>query len=194
MSHISRSSLRLLVLVLLPGKSLITTVLYLIGRGVLLHFVFWLVLFPWPLIHAGMIIGNSSPGLTLFPFGEVNVCPGGTRVFTCQVSMAATSPPTALPQIHWRIQFETGLSDIHQSYVVSDPVGEVLTNYRSPGYTFTFNLTSSGALHLESTLTVTLDANHSTNYNEASASVILHLTTGTSVLNLIRFMRDPDPW
>ena len=153
-----------------------------------------------------MIIGNSSPGLTLFPFGEVNVCPGGTRVFTCQVSMAATSPPTALPQIHWRIQFETGLSDIHQSYVVSDPVGEVLTNYRSPGYTFTFNLTSSGALHLESTLTVTLDANHSTmdhgltsfgfatvNCNEASASAILHLTTGTSVLNLMRFMRDPDP-
>ena len=79
-----------------------------------------------------MIIGNNSPGLTLFPFGEVNVYPGGMRVFTCQVSMAATSPPTAaaLPQIHWRIQFEeTGLSDIHQSYVMSDPLGEVLTNY-----------------------------------------------------------------
>ena len=168
------------------------TVLCVISSRVLLYYFFGY----YNHTNSGMIISESSLGLTLFPFGEVNVCPGGTRVFTCQVSMAVTSPPAALPQIHWRIQFEeAGLSDIHQSYIVSDPLGEVLTDYRSPGYTFTFNLTSNGALHLESTLTVTLDANCSTmghrhtssgfatvNCNEANASAILHLTTGTSVL------------
>lgn len=118
----------------------------------------------------------------------MNICPGGTRVFTCQDSVATTSSPV-LPMIHWRIQFkEAGLSDVHQSYIPSDLLGDVITDHRSPGYTFTFNLTASSALHLVSTLMVTLDANSigrdqtslgvaTVGCNEQNASATLYITT-----------------
>ena len=102
---------------------------------------------------SGIIIIACSP--TLYPVGEVNVCPGNTRVFTCQVSMGTNM----INRIEWLIQFEAlDLSDILQSYILADPLGDVHIDIRS-GYTFTFNLTSNSSLDFVSTLIVMLDAN-----------------------------------
>ena len=133
----------------------------------------------------------SSP--TLFPVGEVNICLRETRMFTCQVSTATTSHPT----INWLIQFEApGLSDIQQSYISDDPLGDVQVDYRR-GYIFTFNLTSNNALNLVSTLIVTLNVNNmdhdQTSFsvatvicNQANESATLRITTGMSTQKINR--------
>lgn len=135
-------------------------------------------------LDKGMTASHSSA--TLFPVREVNICPGGTRVFTCQVSTATTSGPV-FPQINWWIQFETpSLSDVLQSYVTGDLLGDVATDYRS-GYIFTFNLTSNNASYLESTLAVSLDkyatilfGSAIVDCNQANVSTTLRITTGRS--------------
>ena len=74
-----------------------------------------------------MIASYSSS--TLFPVGEVNICPGETALFTCQVSTTNHSQPV-LPQINWWIQFEApdrDLSDVHQNFISADPLGDLQT-------------------------------------------------------------------
>ena len=126
---------------------------------------------------------------SLIPVGEVNICPGDTRVFECQVSTANTSHPVSA-HIEWLIQFEApDLSDILQSYILGDHLGDVHVDVRS-GYTFVFNLTSNNTLNFVSTLTVTLDAkgmDHQTPFgiatvdcNQENESATLHITTGKS--------------
>ena len=76
-------------------------------------------------LKACIIIIACSP--TLYPVGEVNVCPGDTRVFTCQVSMAINM----VSRIEWLIQFEAlDLSDILQSYILADPLGDVHIDFK----------------------------------------------------------------
>ena len=80
--------------------------------------------------------------MSLSPSGRVCICPGEQLLFTCQVSDSGHNY-TQL-QINWMIQFEApdrGLSDMHQSFVSTDPLGDLQTDYRN-GYNFTFNLTN----------------------------------------------------
>ena len=138
-----------------------------------------------PSLKACIIITACSP--TLYPTGEVNICPGDTRVFTCQISMATNM---VNHRIDWLIQFEAlDLSDVLQSYILADPLGDIHIDIRSV-YTFTFNLTSSSSLDFVSTLTVILDANTmvdqtsfsiaTVDCNQANNSAILHITTSRS--------------
>ena len=85
------------------------------------------------------------------------VCLGETLEFTCQVS-GQPSPS----RLVWMIQFEDSLSepDVIQSYISSDPLGQIQRDRRS-GYSFAFNLTSSNTSVLVSTMMVTVDANSS---------------------------------
>ena len=121
----------------------------------------------------------------------MNICPGDTRVFKCQVSTGNTSHPRPLsPHIEWLVQFESpDLSNIVQSYILADHLGDVHIDARS-GYTFVFNLTSNDILNFMSTLTVTLDTismGHRTSFgiatvdcNQENESATLHITTGKS--------------
>ena len=90
---------------------------------------------------------NSS----LMPSGDVYTCQGDVQVFTCLQFMQHA-------RIEWLIHFERSLSesDVVQSYVPTDPVGEIQTDHRD-GFMFIFNLTSSSSLGLASTLTVVVD-------------------------------------
>ena len=128
----------------------------------------------------------SSPAL--FPVGEVKICPGETRVFTCQVSMDMASNPVLTQIIDWRIHFAApGLADVQQNYIPSDPQGDVRADYRSE-YMFVFNLTSNSALSLVSTLTVTLDSNLNQTSSISTATVTVNCiqqSKSTAVLQII---------
>ena len=87
------------------------------------------------------------------PSGDVYACLGDVQVFTCLQS-------TLHARIDWLIQFGDSLSesDVMQSYVPSDPVGEIQTDHRD-GFMFVFNLTSSSSSGIASDLTVIVDTN-----------------------------------
>ena len=120
-------------------------------------------------------------------------------MFTCQVSMATNM---VNHRIDWLIQFEAqDLSDILQSYILADPLGDVHIDIRS-GYTFIFNLMSNSSLDFVSTLTVILDANTmagqtsfstaTVDCNQANNSAILHITTSRSawIAGTLMYMYD----
>lgn len=100
---------------------------------------------------------SIGTNLALSPNGELHVCEEQPLVLTCEVSAQSPSP-----RIEWIISFGGELSEslVMQSYIPSDPVGEVQTDRRN-GLTFTFNFTSYGTSALVSTLSVMVEANPS---------------------------------
>ena len=115
-------------------------------------------------IHACIYVAGTQS--QLLPVGEVHTCPGETQVYTCRVS-GQLSPL----QLEWRVHFEDSLSepDVIQSYISSDPVGQIQRDHRT-GYSFTFNLTSSGSTGLVSTMTIIIDVNIGTLINPAAVN------------------------
>ena len=131
---------------------------------------------------------DAAPALS--PSGEIHVCLGESLTFTCWVPHQPS-----LPRIEWRVHFEESLSlsNVLQSYISSDPVGQIQRDHRS-GYSFVFNLTSSSTSFLVSTMMVTVDANSSMMISSASVNcgqqpsewAVLHVFHGTK-RNLYQF-------
>ena len=127
------------------------------------------------------------------PSGEIYVCLGESLEFTCQVSDQSSSS-----RLEWMIHFEGSLSEpnVMQSYVSSDPEGQVQRDHRS-GYSFAFNLissnTSKNTSFLVSTMMVTVDANSSmmispatVNCGQESEWAVLHVFVGNAIIRLIQ--------
>ena len=111
--------------------------------------------------------------LALSPNGELHVCEEQPLVLTCEVSAQSSSP-----RIEWIVSFGGELSEsvVMQSYIPSDPLGEVQTDRRN-GLIFTFNFTSYSTSALISTLSVSMvEANPSS----ALGPVIVNCGQGPS--------------
>ena len=64
--------------------------------------------------------------VSLSPSGELFICPEKPLTMSCEVSGHLILPS---PRIEWMVSFEGSLSEsgVFQTYVPSDPVGEVQT-------------------------------------------------------------------
>ena len=136
-----------------------------------------------------MLYAIAVAALALSPSGEVCVCLGESLKFTCQVSGPS--------RLEWMIQFEGSLSepDVIQSYISSDPVGQIQRDHRS-GYSFAFNLTFSNTSVLVSTMMVTIDANSSLMISTATVTcgegfsewAVLRIVDGNTIVCLIQHL------
>ena len=106
--------------------------------------------------------------MVLSPRSGLCICPEEQLILTCQVSDSGNNY-TEL-RINWWILFEPpDLSDMHQSYVSTDNLGDIQTDYRND-YHFTFNLTNFNdddtSVHvLTSTLIIAIASLTSSNFN-----------------------------
>ena len=90
------------------------------------------------IIRSNLLMYVSGGAAILSPSGKICIHPGNQFLFMCQVSARDHNPRT-----DWLIHFEEpSLSNVSQSYISDDPLGQVQTNSRNE-YSFTFNLTFS---------------------------------------------------
>ena len=79
--------------------------------------------------------------MVLSPRGGLCICPGEQLILTCQASDSSNNH-TEL-RIEWLIQFEQpDLSDVHQSYIPTENLGDTYYTDSRNEYNFTFNLTN----------------------------------------------------